>query len=92
MDGYLSPGHREIVMNPGAVSGGADRVVTLTHHRPLQSYVRLLREAGSLIDALEEWPSARESEPGPRAAEENRTRREIPMFLAIRAVRDSAPR
>lgn len=87
VDGYLSPGHREIVMNPGAVSGGADRVVTLTHHRPIQTYVRLLREAGFLIDWLEEWPSARESEPGPRAAEENRARREIPMFLALRAVR-----
>lgn len=87
VDGYLSPGHREIVMNPGAVSGGADRVVTLTHHRPIQTYIRLLREAGFLIDALEEWPSARESEPGPRAAEENRARREIPMFLAIRAIR-----
>jgi len=92
VDGYLSSGHREIVMNPGAVSGGADRVVTLTHHRPIQTYVRLLREAGFLIDALEEWPSARESEPGPRAAEENRARREIPMFLAIRAVRDSTAR
>lgn len=87
VDGYLSTGHREIVMNPGAASGGAERVVTLTHHRPIQTYVRLLREAGFLIDALEEWPSARESEPGPRATEENRARREIPMFLAIRAVR-----
>lgn len=86
VDGYLSTGQREIVMNPGAVSGGSDRVVTITHHRPIQTYVRLLREAGFLIDALEEWPSARESEPGPRAAEENRARREIPMFLAIRAV------
>jgi len=91
VDGYLSSGHREIVMNPGAVSGGSDRVVTLTHHRPIQTYVRLLREAGFLIDALEEWPSARESEPGPRAAEENRARREIPMFLAIRAVRAGSP-
>jgi RluA family pseudouridine synthase len=89
VDGYLSSGHREIVMNPGAVSGGSDRVVTLTHHRPIQTYVRLLREAGFLIEALEEWPSARESEPGPRAAEENRARREIPMFLAIRAVREA---
>lgn len=89
VDGYLSAGHREIVMNPGAASGGADRVVTLTHHRPIQTYIRLLREAGFLIDALEEWPSARESEPGPRAAEENRARREIPMFLAIRAVRSA---
>lgn len=87
VDGYLSTGHREIVMNPGAVSGGADRVVTLTHHRPIQTYARLLSEAGFLIDSLEEWPSARESEAGPRAAEENRARREIPMFLAIRAVR-----
>ena len=74
-------------MNPGAASSGAERIVTLTHHRPIQTYVRLLREAGLMIDALEEWPSARESEPGPRAAEENRARREIPMFLAIRAVR-----
>ncbi|MGH7243388.1 MAG: pseudouridine synthase [Phycisphaerales bacterium] len=87
VDGYLSSGHREIVMNPGAVSGGSERVVTLTHHRPVQTYIRLLREAGFMIDALEEWPSARESEPGPRAAEENRARREIPMFLALRAVR-----
>ncbi|MBX3390016.1 MAG: methyltransferase domain-containing protein [Phycisphaeraceae bacterium] len=87
VDGYLSAGHREIVMNPGAAASGAEKVVTLTHHRPIQTYVRLLREAGLLIDSLEEWPSARESEPGPRAAEENRARREIPMFLAIRAVR-----
>lgn len=86
VDGYLSPGYREIVMNPGAVASGAERILTLTHHRPIQTYVRTLREAGFLIDALEEWPSARESEPGPRAAEENRARREIPMFLALRAV------
>lgn len=91
VDGYLSVGHREIVMNPGAAASGADRIVTLTHHRPIQTYVRLLREAGFLIDAMEEWPSARESEPGPRAAEENRARREIPMFLAVRAVRQPLP-
>lgn len=78
-------------MNPGAAASGADRIVTLTHHRPIQTYVRLLREAGFLIDAMEEWPSARESEPGPRAAEENRARREIPMFLAVRAVRQPLP-
>lgn len=87
VDGYLSPGHSEIVMNPGAASSGAERVVTITHHRPLQTYIRLLAEAGFVIDALEEWPSARQSQPGPRAAEENRARREIPMFLAFRARR-----
>lgn len=83
VDGYLSHGEREIVMNPGAVSSGAEAVKTVTYHRPVQSYVRGLAEAGLVVVGLEEWPSLRQSEPGPRAAEENRARREIPMFLAI---------
>jgi hypothetical protein len=62
-------------------------VTTTTYHRPVQSYVRVFAEAGLLVDALEEWPSLRLSQPGPRAAEENRARREIPMFLAIRGVK-----
>jgi hypothetical protein len=45
--------------------------------------------AGFWIDALEEWPSLRTSQPGPRAAAENRARREIPLFLALRARRVS---
>lgn len=84
VDGYLSPGQKEIVMNPGAASEGRDRVVTITYHRPVQTYVRAMAEAGLLVDALEEWASRRVSQPGPRAAEENRARQEIPMFLAIR--------
>lgn len=84
VDGYLSPGQKEIVMNPGAAAGGQDRVVTITYHRPIQTYVRAMAEAGLLVDALEEWASRRISQPGPKAAEENRARQEIPMFLAIR--------
>ncbi|MCE7972751.1 MAG: methyltransferase domain-containing protein [Leptolyngbya sp. PLA1] len=84
VDGYLSPGQKEIVMNPGAAAGGGERIVTITYHRPIQAYVRALAEAGLLVDALEEWASRRVSQPGPRAAEENRARQEIPMFLAIR--------
>lgn len=87
VDGYLSPGQREIVMNPGEVASGKPPVTTTTYHRPVQTYVRTFAEAGLLIDALEEWPSLRLSQPGPRAAEENRARREIPMFLALRGVR-----
>jgi hypothetical protein len=37
------------------------------------------------IDRIEEWASARVSDSGPRAPEENRARREIPLFLALRA-------
>ncbi len=87
VDGYLSPAEREIVMNPGRVASGGKAITTMTYHRPIQSYVAALASAGLLVEALEEWPSLRKSQPGPRAAEENRIRREIPMFLAFRAVK-----
>jgi hypothetical protein len=76
-----------ITMNPGYAAHGAEPVTTWTFHRPLQTYVRALAEAGFLIEALEEWPSMRRSQPGPRAAEEDRARREIPMFVGLRAVK-----
>lgn len=87
VDAYLSPIRTEIVMNPGAASHGAEPVHTWTYHRPIGDYVRSLAAAGLLIDAMEEWPSHRRSEPGPRAAAEDRARREFPMFLAIRCVK-----
>lgn len=85
--GYLSAGQTAITMNPGYAAHGAEEIRTWTFHRPLQTYVRALREAGFVIEGLEEWPSLRISQPGPRAAEENRIRREIPMFLGLRAVK-----
>lgn len=87
VDGYLSPGQAEIVMNPGQAARGKRPVTTWTFHRPLQSYFRALADAGFVVESLEEWPSLRRSEPGPRAAEENRARHEIPLFLGIRAVK-----
>ncbi len=91
VDAYLSEGSREVVMNPGGVSSGAAAIATTTHHRPMERYVRAFAGAGLLIDAMEEWPSGRTSQPGPRAEEENRARREIPMFLAIRGVKNIRP-
>ena len=87
VDAYLSPGRSDIVMNPGAAAHGAEPVHTWTYHRPIGAYVEALAKAGLLIEAMEEWPSHRRSEPGPRAAVEDRARREIPMFLAIRAIK-----
>lgn len=85
VDGYLTAYAHPIIMNPGAAARGRRPVTTTTHHRPLQSYMAALSRCGFVVDALEEWPSHRTSEPGPRADEENRARREIPMFLALRA-------
>jgi 23S rRNA-/tRNA-specific pseudouridylate synthase/2-polyprenyl-3-methyl-5-hydroxy-6-metoxy-1,4-benzoquinol methylase len=86
VDGYLSPGQTEILMNPGQAAHGKRPVTTWTFHRPIQSYIKALSDSGFLVESLEEWPSLRRSEPGPRASEENRARREIPMFLGLRAV------
>lgn len=83
VEGYLSPGQKQIQMHPGKDAS----VVTWTFHRPLQAYTRLLAGSGFGIEAIEEWPGQRMSTSGPRAAEENRIRREIPLFMAIRAVK-----
>lgn len=79
VDGYLSAGVKAIKMHPGA----APDVTTMTFHRPIQTYVRVMHECGFAVTALEEWPSMRSSQPGPRADAENRARREIPLFLAV---------
>jgi len=82
VDRYLLPRKVPIMTHPGEKTGQ----YTWTFHRPLQTYVRLLHNAGLAVDWLEEWPSHKTSEPGPRAAAENRARQEIPLFMALRAV------
>ncbi len=62
---------------------------TMTYHRPLQSYFSALLKAGLCVDSLEEWVSDKESEPGRRSRGENRARKEIPLFMAIRAVQSA---
>jgi ubiquinone/menaquinone biosynthesis C-methylase UbiE len=83
VDRYLLPRKAPIVAHPGQKTGE----YTWTFHEPMQTYVRAAHHAGLLIDALEEWPSHKQSSSGPRAAAENRARKEIPMFLAMRAVK-----
>jgi RluA family pseudouridine synthase len=85
VSGYLSPNRSSIVMNPGQAARGRKAVTTWTFHRPLQAYISALAGAGFVVDALEEWASRRRSDPGRRSAEENRSRREIPLFMALRA-------
>jgi len=82
VDKYLLPRKVPILTHPGK---GKD--YTWTFHKPIEAYVKAARNAGLLIDALEEWPSHKTSTSGPRAAAENVARSEIPMFLALRAVK-----
>ncbi len=81
VDRYLLPRKSPIVTHPGKDPDA----YTWSFHKPIEQYVRTLRNAGMLVDAMEEWASHKVSEPGPRSATENSARKEIPMFLAIRA-------
>jgi SAM-dependent methyltransferase len=83
IDAYLSEKRVAIDMRPGL--RGRERIETITYHRPLQWYFKLLGKHGFAVDRLEEWISHKKSTSGPRANEENRIRKEIPLFLFLRA-------
>ena len=83
VDRYLLPRKTPIVTHPGKDPSA----YTWTFHKPLEAYVKALSKSGLLIDALEEWASHKQSTSGPRAPAENIARKEIPMFLALRAVK-----
>jgi ubiquinone/menaquinone biosynthesis C-methylase UbiE len=81
LERYLSEGREAIQMRPGTSPGQ----VTWSFHRPLQVYFKALAAAGFTVTRLEEWISHKESGRGPRAAAENRARREFPLFLYLGA-------
>ena len=81
VDHYASEVDIPIFTPPIKVSGK----FTTTHHRPLQNYFAELSSAGLWVDTLEEWTSKKTSQPGKRSRAENRARKEIPLFLAMRA-------
>jgi ubiquinone/menaquinone biosynthesis C-methylase UbiE len=87
VDRYLAPRKSPIVTHPGKDPGQ----YTWSFHKPIESYVKSLRKSGLLVDAIEEWPSHKTSTSGPRAPAENLARKEIPMFMAIRAVKVDRP-
>jgi ubiquinone/menaquinone biosynthesis C-methylase UbiE len=86
VDRYLTPRKTPIVTHPGS----DPHHYTWTFHKPIESFVAALRRSGMLVDAIEEWPSHKTSTSGPRAAAENLARKEIPMFMAIRAIKAAA--
>lgn len=80
IDRYLSP--LEVPMKAHAIGKGA----TLSFHRPLEAYVNGLRDQGFSIDALREI-AVEDVGINPPGKAERAAFREIPMFLALRAVR-----
>jgi ubiquinone/menaquinone biosynthesis C-methylase UbiE len=80
IDGYLSDMKIPIKMHPGQ----AESATTWTFHRPMSAYIEAASRAGLFVDGMEEWVSPKVSTLGPKARAENRSRAEIPLFLAFR--------
>lgn len=80
VDEYMSESHVKIDMTPGSLK---DKKFTVSFHRPLQVYVKALTKHSFLISRLEEWVSHRESEKGPKKRAEDKSRKEIPLFMCI---------
>jgi SAM-dependent methyltransferase len=80
IDKYMSPMEIPINMNPS----DRNSEKTISYHFPISYYSKILSEAGFVIELMEEWTSDKESV-GRAGKMENRSRAEIPLFLAIKA-------
>lgn len=82
---YLTSMTVEIQVHPGLAAHGRESATAPHFHRPLGAYVNTLGDAGLPVDRLEEWVSHKRSTSGARERALDRARREIPLFLALRA-------
>jgi ubiquinone/menaquinone biosynthesis C-methylase UbiE len=81
IDRYLSPLKIPIAAAP---SQGKQSSVTWSYHRALSDYSAFLQKAGFVIELIQELGSDKVSV-GRAAKMENRSRNEIPLFMAIKA-------
>jgi ubiquinone/menaquinone biosynthesis C-methylase UbiE len=81
VDRYMSSMKIPIHAHPGK---GENSPATLSFHYSLTHLILWLNEAGFAIESIEEWCSDKTST-GKNAKMENRSREEIPLFLAIKA-------
>lgn len=83
LDSYLSEAKEAIQMHPGDKPWKK----TISFHRPLQYYFKLITKNNLLVSRLEEWSSHKTSEEGPKKAMEDHARREFPLFLFLEAIK-----
>lgn len=79
IDRYMSPLKIPIQTHPSKEELSE---TTWTFHLPLSHYCLLLKQAGFVIDSMEEWCSDKKSS-GKNAVMENKSRCEFPLFLTI---------
>ncbi len=79
---YLSESKISIDMTPGE-KDIKKKIKTISFHRSLQYYMKLLSKNGFAITRLEEWISHKKSQNGPRQKAEDTARKEIPIFMCL---------
>lgn len=84
IDAYMSDKENKIDMTPGE-KDPLKKKFTFSYHRPLQVYFKAMVKEGLAVIRLEEWISHKKSQVGPKSAEEDRIRKEIPMFICLEA-------
>lgn len=82
VDRYMSEFKISINMHPGEDKP----VFTSSYHRPMQYYFKAFKSAGFLIRTMHELISNKTSV-GKRAIAENESRKEIPMFITLEAIK-----
>ena len=90
VDEYLTESKNKIEMRPGSKSSKSSESskvseYTISFHRPLQVYFKILGKIGFGVIRLEEWISPKQSQPGLRQKAEDKARKEIPLFLLLEA-------
>lgn len=83
IDRYMNNLEIPISTNPGKFQNSE---ITWSFHAPLSKFSQTLFDNNFLIEKIEEWVSNKKST-GPMAKMEDRSRSEIPMFMAILAIK-----
>jgi len=86
IDKYMSELSLEVDMNQG-IKDTKKKNFTYSFHRPLQVYFKSFEKAGLAVTGLEEWVSHKISDSGPRKTAEDKARKEIPLFMAIKILK-----
>lgn len=80
---YMTESKEKIEMNPGL----KNNKFTISFHRPLQTYFKMLDNSGFYTKRVEEWTSHKISQNGPKKDLENKARKEFPMFMMIEGIK-----
>lgn len=79
VNAYLSEAQIKIEMHPGENKN----IKTISFHRPLQYYFKMLSKNNLCVTRMEEWISNRVGPKGRKFAASEKARKEIPLFMVM---------